>query len=50
VAEAEATRTLNETVAVPPQLVFNRHDENATPVADAQEIGLPSGPDRFSVF
>lgn len=49
-AETEATRTLSEMVAVPPQFVFNRHDENATPAAAAHEMVLPSAPLRFSVF
>jgi hypothetical protein len=50
VAEAEATSTLRETLAVPPQFVLNKHDENATPVAAAQEMVPPRGPVRFSVF
>jgi hypothetical protein len=50
VAEAEATKTLNETAAVVPQLVPIRQDEKATPVAEAQDTLVPIAPVRFSVF
>jgi hypothetical protein len=50
VAEADVTRILSDTCAFVPQLVPRRHDENATPVAAAQEIVVPIGPVRFSVF
>jgi len=50
VADAEATRTLSDTDADPPQFVPKKHDEYATPVAAAHEIVLPSAPVRLSVF
>ena len=48
--EAEAINTLNETLAVAPQLVPMRQTEKATPVAAPQATVVPSGPVRFSVF
>ena len=48
--EAEAINTLNETLAVAPQLVPIRQTEKATPVAAAQATVEPVGPVRFSVF
>jgi hypothetical protein len=48
--EADAISTLNETLAVAPQLVPNKHIEKATPVAAAQATFVPVGPVRFSVF
>jgi hypothetical protein len=50
VADADPTKTLTETLAVLPQVVPIRHDENATPAAEAQLILVPTGPVRFSVF
>ena len=50
VDDADANSTLNETLAVAPQLVPIRHIENATPVAAAQATFVPVGPVRFSVF
>ena len=50
VADADANRILNETCALVPQLVPRRHDENATPVAAAQEVLVPIAPVRLSVF
>ena len=49
-AEAEAIKTLSDTLADPPQLEPSRHDEKATPVAAAHEMMLPTAPVRFSVF
>ena len=50
VAVADPTKRLSETAAVLPQVVPTRHDENATPAAEAQLILVPTGPVRFSVF
>ena len=50
VAETDATKILSDNVAFPPQLVPKRHVEKATPVPDAHETGLPSGPEPSSVF
>ena len=50
VAVADPTNRLSETAAVLPQVVPTRHDENATPAAEAQLILVPTGPVRFSVF
>jgi hypothetical protein len=50
VAAADVMRIVNPTCALVPQLVPRRHDENATPVAEAQEMLVPSAPVRFSVF
>src|ERR1700754_1738246 len=47
---AEAINRLTDTLAVVSQLDPNRHDENATPVAAAQGIVVPTAPVRFSVF
>jgi hypothetical protein len=47
---ADAIKRLTDTFAVLSQLVPNRHDENATPVAAAQGIVVPVAPVRFSVF
>src|SRR5678815_3287935 len=47
---ADPTKRLSETVALLPQVVPIRHDENATPAAEAQLILVPTGPVRFSVF
>src|SRR2546423_2564626 len=46
----DATSTLNDTLALPAQLVPSRHDEKATPVAEAQDTAVPSGPVPSSVF
>src|SRR5437868_8219535 len=48
--DVEATTRLNDTLALPPQLVPIRHDEKATPVAEAQFTPVPSGPVPSSVF
>ena len=50
VAEADAIKRLNETLAVVPQLVPIKHEEKATPVAAAHETLPPIAPVRFSVF
>src|SRR5688572_14274263 len=50
VAAADAIRRLKETLALVPQLVPMKQDEKDTPVAEAQEMLVPSGPVRFSVF
>jgi hypothetical protein len=50
VDEADASNMLNDTLAVPPQLVPIRQLENATPVAAAQGTLVPVGPVRFSVL
>ena len=50
VAEPEATRTLRETLAFVPQLVPIKHEEKATPVAEAQETLVPIAPVRLSVL
>ena len=47
---ADAISTLNETLAVAPQVVPIRHAEKATPVAAAHATLVPAGPVRFSVF
>ena len=45
--EAEAINTLNETLALWPQLVPMKQTEKATPVAAAQATLVPVGPVRF---
>src|SRR6185369_13902321 len=50
VAAADPTKRLSETMALLPQVVPTRQDENATPVAEAQLIVVPTAPVRFSVF
>src|ERR1051325_2972320 len=49
-ADAPPTPRLSETLALLPQVVPTRQDENATPVAEAQLIVVPTAPVRFSVF
>jgi hypothetical protein len=49
VADPDATKTLNDTLAFVPQLVPIKHELNATPVAEAQETLVPIGPVRLSV-
>src|ERR1051326_3082736 len=49
-ADAPPTKRLIETLALLPQVVPTRQDENATPAADAQLIVVPTAPVRFSVF
>src|SRR5687767_2840590 len=50
VDDADANTRLTDTLAVVPQLVPNKHDEKATPVAAAQGTVLPGSPVRFSVL
>ena len=50
VAEADATKTLKETLALVPQLVPIKHELKATPVAAAQETLVPIAPVRLAVF
>ena len=50
VAEADATKTLSETLALVPQLVPIKHELKATPVAEAQETLVPIAPVRLAVF
>src|SRR6478672_10503031 len=49
-AVVEPSSKLNDTLALPPQLVPTRHDEKATPVAEAQKMVEPKPPVRFSDF
>jgi hypothetical protein len=48
--DADAISTLNETLAVAPQLVPIKHTEKATPVAAAHATLVPAAPVRLSVF
>ena len=50
VAEADANRTVSETLAPVLQFDPRKHDEKATPVAEAQDTLVPIAPVRFSVF
>src|ERR1700752_5192615 len=50
VAETDAIKILSDKLALPPQFVPKRHDEKATPVPEAHDTGLPSGPVPSSVF
>src|SRR4029434_10067158 len=49
-AETDAIRILIDTLSLPAQLLSNRQDEKATPVAEAHETGLPVGAVPSSVF
>lgn len=50
VADPDATKTLNDTLAFVPQLVPIKHELNATPVADAHDTLVPIAPVRLSVL
>src|SRR5262245_34730693 len=50
VADAPPTARLIATLALLPQVVPTRQDENATPAAESQLIVVPTAPVRFSVF